>query len=458
MSVRQPKQELLEFGPVDHFDALHGQHDAAVAVCRNRDRWFEEVLLKDEARELVEDVPLWGGDTYFSQNGFLPYPYVSYMRRCDSNVRALTSCWVDLDYYNIDVLRDLRIEQVSELILSDHPWLPAPSTVIDSGRGGYLHWLFADRVHTSSKQKSRWQFAMEMLTKLLKPYGADPHTVDFARVLRIVGSTNTKNGAQVALVGNVVGNRVNFGEFTGQVLDNTSHLRKYPKRQQPLFPEEEKPKKQKRFSVHRDERAIGLHMDRLDDYRRLVDLRGGKLTDGRKRIMYLYAVSLTWVQVSREAAQREMTAFIAECFASPEDYTSKAVANVLELMDMFHAGVTKIWNGQGVDPRHRTRSTTIIRMLEITGIEQASLRTIIGAKEKDHRKEQKRSKDRERAAQKRRQAGMVVQEEYTQKIALEASERRSRALSLRGQGKTIGEIAVAVGVSRRTVHKYFESA
>jgi hypothetical protein len=451
LSRSRPQQYPLPFGPVDHFDALHGLHNASVAVCAKTERvgWIQRMYRHDEARGVLPDLSDCSDwDLYLSQNGFHVFKGVTRQAR---HVQVITSCWVDLDYYKVPALRDLEPGHVAERILQAHPWLPEPSLVVDSGRGAYVHWLFDERVHTAPKQVSRWQFAMDMLAQLLKPFGADAQAVDLSRVLRVIGSTNTKSGEPVALVSNVVGRRVKFGKFTDLVIDNTAHLRKPKQAQVILFPEpvrrpSEAIQKRSKFSLG----GNILHLERLDDYRRLIELRGGKLTDCRKRMSYWVACSLAWICRSREQAEREMAGFIAEYFAAPDEYTTKAVSNVLALMDQAEAGVTKLWQGQGVDPRHRARATTIIRSLEISAAEQASLTHLAAPELRQERK-------RERRREKRRQAGMVPKAEYTARVSAGASQRATEARSLRDQGLCNREIATRLGVSERSVRTYFKA-
>jgi len=447
------KQQTL-FGPVEHFDVLHGLHNGAVAVAfKDGDGFHQRMEGHGEARGAVHNLAAYDDiDLYMSQNAF--NPFVRKVRRLAQNVQVLTSIWCDLDYYKIPELRHHTIEDIAELVLRDREWLPEPTMVINSGRGGYLQWCFDERVHTSEKQLARWMFAMDMLVRELKPYGADSQATDASRILRVIGSTNTKSRQPVTLVSNVVGRKVNFGAFTNAVIDGTKHLRHDKPRHKDKAP------RQRSFPFA-PQSDIRLHLARMKDYRQLVELRGGRLTDCRKRMMYSYAVSLSWTCRSREQAEREMVAFVRDCFANPAAYELKAVANVFDIMQQAASGkVTKIWQGEQVDLRHKARNETLIARLEITADEMAALESILSRSEsrkrKAERQEVRRTKQRERMAESRRQAGMVPQTEYTKQVAAGAAERRIQARLMREAGNTIAEIQAALNVSRRTVHTYLE--
>lgn len=456
-AIAQPKQKAFSFGPVDHYDVVHGFHNAKVAVCFKEhwpeprgEEFIQRMEFHADGRISVHHLASFSDiDVYMGMNGH----HLNAVTRSVETVQVLTGCWVDLDYYRVPELAGLDALDVWERIQRGHPWLPDPSLLIHSGRGAYLVWLFDDRVHTSSKQKARWGFAMRMLTELLRSYGADPQAIDAARILRVVGSTNTKTGELVTLATDYVGRRVNFGWFTGLVLDNTQglpsrHVVNLPKRTEGG---QSKPVK-RGMSAKADYRAFILHTRRLDDYARLVRLRGGRLTDHRKRLAYWVACSLAWTCDSLEVAKREMLAFILEHFADPDRYRVQAVANVLELMTQTN--VVKLWKGEQTSWRHRARNQTIIDRLEITADEQAGLTELVS---RDQKRERQKGADRTRKEAKRRQQGMIPQVEYTRQVAAGASQRVAEARSLRGQGFGMGEIAARLGVSRMTLNRYFKN-
>jgi hypothetical protein len=455
---QRPQQQSLGFGPVQDFDVLHGLHDGAVAVCtRDVAGWHEGVFLHGFARTMLAEAVTWtDSDVYFSQNSLNPYRP---LRRFIGNIQHLTSCWVDVDFYAVPELRDLESLDVYERIMNAHPWLPEPTTVKASGRGLYLSWVFNERVHAEDSKKARWLFAMDRLTELLKPFGADANAKDLTRVLRPAGSINQKNGAVVALVTNVVGQPVKFGAFTDLVIDQTNppNVVRLPNGRRPG----RKPSKPlKRVLGKPTQSAYRLHYDRMTDYATLVRLRGGKLTDGRKRMMFWFSVSAAWTCTSTADAIEQTKMFVQEHFDEPDRYIGQSMTSAMHRMEQAEAGVTLLWNGQARDIRYKARTATLIERLEVTAEEQRHMVRLKGPEEWSRHKAEKadirRQKDRTRALERRRQAGMVPQAEYTQREALRASERRSEALRLRALGQSAREIAASLNVAEGTVWRYLK--
>ena len=76
----------------------------------------------------------------------------------------------------------------------DEQSLPRPSYALASGRGLHLKWLTEP---LPSQAIPRWKACMRKLCDLLAPWGADQNALDCSRVLRPIGSWNSKARAQV---------------------------------------------------------------------------------------------------------------------------------------------------------------------------------------------------------------------------------------------------------------------
>jgi hypothetical protein len=114
-------------------------------------------------------------------------------------VAELTCLYADLDTYRQPELVGLDRARIEETILRliDSDGLPAPSVLVDSGRGYYALWLIEP---LSGRALQRWQAAQRCLVERLAPLGADPACCDAARVLRIPGTMNGRAGRMVAIV------------------------------------------------------------------------------------------------------------------------------------------------------------------------------------------------------------------------------------------------------------------
>lgn len=433
------RQLWLPLGSQSHFDLLHGQHRQRVALAHSDGRWKERGAVDHEtARALVVDIASrqdW--DAYLSQAGF------SGGRRVVDSVAVLPVVFVDLDTYNVPGLDALSSDELLDRILAQHPWLPVPTMTIASGRGHYLEWVLP--IPLPREHLDRWQAVEDCLVDLLAPFGADPKARDAARVLRIVGGTNQRNGREV--MGYQTGAPVPFETLERLVLNNAAPA-PAPAPEPPTL-EVIQTMGEAVAIVRRESKATAkqraqhlkpyrLHLDRMHDYVTLATLRGSpRLGDGRHRLLYCYAVSGTWYWSGIEQAEQELDHFSGQHFSNADRYKRKRVQTVLDRMEQQLSGrVARVRNGQREDWRYRLQNSTILRMLEVTAQEQQQLRTIIGKDEVQRRR-----------VGRRRAAGMEPRDAYLGR----AQERRSKALEMRSRGMTLREIGDALGVTKQAV-------
>jgi hypothetical protein len=127
-------------------------------------------------------------DTYFSQSSFI------LKNRQAVNLANLGCSFVDIDCYNID--QASTDEFVSRLVdRATFMGIPAPSYIIASGRGLYLKWLY--KAPLSAANLNPWKALQATLVNLYKSLGADMAARDSARVLRLVGTVNSKSQSPV---------------------------------------------------------------------------------------------------------------------------------------------------------------------------------------------------------------------------------------------------------------------
>lgn len=110
----------------------------------------------------------------------------------------VNSAWVDLDLYNADETA-CDWDRIKLSKIRSHAkalGLPAPSLIISSGRGAYAKWVFTGPVY----ELPAWQLVNRRLTSLFASLEADAKAQDASRVLRLVGTTNTKNDAPVEIL------------------------------------------------------------------------------------------------------------------------------------------------------------------------------------------------------------------------------------------------------------------
>lgn len=135
-------------------------------------------------------------DTYMTMNPLGAKG--GYVHRDQNHVQRLKWLYVDLDYYHT-CYKDFTKQQILGLLEMDYfgQSIPMPTYVIDSGRGLYLLWKIDE--HTNAI--SRWIKVQKYLTDQLKEFGADYKVAsDSARVLRRIGSINSKTQTEVCVL------------------------------------------------------------------------------------------------------------------------------------------------------------------------------------------------------------------------------------------------------------------
>lgn len=311
--------------------------------------------------------------------------------------------------------------------------MPRPTLFADSGRGVYLIWTFQTTKPASFVPS--WQVIQNNLVTLLKSFGADPLCKDVSRVLRISGTENSKSLTAAGY--EQIGEPVKFEE-----------LQKYSNK----LTQQNKPATKKHINNVRTLRTnfgtttknfYTLAYSRMQDIRKLAELRGGKLTDLRKTALYVYSASSAWYCQTVDSLECELDCFIHDCFLNPTDYTKLKPTTVIKRKQKSVDGVMVTWKGKEYDARYRFRTDTVIRLLEITPEEQRHMKCLIGRAEKLDRKNAKQT-------EKRRKQGVIERYQYEQA----AQERQQQALDMLTKGKTKTDIAKALGVTRMTVHRY----
>ena len=129
-------------------------------------------------------------DRYVRQNRF------NGRGRAVSQHEELSAVYADIDSYTVPALAGRAPAAVFELALDRlrGDGIPEPSLALCSGRGLCLVWHHRP---VTRKQLPTWNVCQEALYRVLRPLGADRKARDAARVLRLVGTRNSKNGGLV---------------------------------------------------------------------------------------------------------------------------------------------------------------------------------------------------------------------------------------------------------------------
>lgn len=425
-SAPRSRQQYLDLGEQAHFDLLHGFHRANVALATKGPSWVEKTYLHDDAAAVAFAMQGWA-DAYLSQNGFAG-------RREFENVAALTSCFADLDVYKHPHLAGLDGDDLLDRMQTAHRWLPPPTITVASGRGFYVSWVL--RSPLTRELLPRWQAVQNAIVTLLADLGADSVVKDATRVLRIVGTINSKSGATVTA--KQTGAPVPFEQLERLILANALPTKprlvlvaNNPDVQREPRAYTTTPAQRRQYV-----QAYALAFDRMVDYTTIARLRGSpRMQDYRHRLLYCYAISGAWYWSSIPQAEAELAAFAREHFADSARYKARIVQTVLDRMHQGKSGMRGIFNGAEVDRRYRIQNRTIIATLELTTAEQAQLKTIVGKEERDKRR-----------AARRRAAGMVSYADRTEK-------RLQTILASLDRGLTQAAIAEQLNISQQAVSK-----
>ncbi|MDC3416666.1 replication protein [Aquibacillus salsiterrae] len=366
----------------------HNGADGFITIAKKTEQGhFRQYHYKPE--ELAQQLTRWlGEDVFFSQNTFFR------PKRGIENIRQLRSLYVDLDFYlfNYDpswVMGKLEHEFYGESI-------PEPNLIIFSGQGIVLIWLLEPLPY---KALPLWQAVQNYLLAKLQDLGGDPKAADAARVFRIAGSTNSKNGAEV------------YAEYRH---DYRYELRQIQSDYLPELNDEINPPKKKRTGrknkVAQLFTTYKLHYARLLDLVKLVELRDFEVTGERELICFLYRYWLCcYTNDPTEALNQTMTLnlqFTVPLTLKEVERATRSAEKAWKARNNEEANriaIEKGYPGAG----YNISNKKLINWLDVTEEEQKLLQTIIGPGEKKRR-------NTEYQREKRRDQGVKTREEYLQ--------------------------------------------
>jgi len=373
------------------------------------------------------------------------------------NLGRITVCFADLDYYKFKSSWT-RPESVAAHILAHcaRAGIPKPNLMIDSGRGLQIKWLL-DPVPAAALP--RWNAVQKAIGVAFRLSGSDARAQDASRVLRLVGTFNTRSDSVVRVVYADTALPYSFDTLadaflpmTRQELADLRALRAETRLSQ-IWQLPVKPKISPAATGLRQLSVRQLWWDRLADIRSLKKLRGwDTVPEGhRDTFLWLSAVALSWVLplpwLHQELAElgREFAGSI------PEAERLQALSSTLARAEHAARMETIEVNGQKIDPRYRLSNNRLIELLGVTLDEQRYLKTIIS---QDEAKRRHAARERERRASLRVAAGGMTRVGY-----LEAAEtKRQGARLLRAQGLTLRQIAAELDMSLGSVAGYCQGS
>jgi hypothetical protein len=380
--------------PADHGLLLHDGGRGFVTIAqRVNDSWRERgVRVADLGYFLRHLDPAL--DSYLSQNRFSrPWRRIAYLVQAD----ALFS---DLDYYATEFgHHDPRYLFDFVLQLLDDAKIPAPTFATSTGRGLALVWL-----HTPIPRRAlpRWKACQEAIFRVLKPVGADPKARDAARVLRLVGTCNSRSGTLVETISGI-GAVWDFDTLATEILPIARDAIRARRRQR-VERDGHQPVAPTAFT------AATLWASRLDDFQKLITYRHGALrlpSGERDLLMLLYGVGMSYLVDGPEQLRREMYTLADDICGWPEHETKARLSSVFSRMAAACRGERIEYLGGRRDPRYRYKDATMVEILGVTEQEMRvlHLRHLVTD-------DIKREHDRVRKTAERRAAGAILRETY----------------------------------------------
>lgn len=214
--------------PYHYIDTQKWGYFSVLAMPNGRRPWEGRYQHSYSLKELPYVLRYWQQSSRRDRlNTYITQAIFNKPNRRKTNFWSVGQLFVDLDVYTASSLagRTMRqadlVQEIYRRCLVAH--IPFPSVVLSSGRGYYLKW-FHDALPRKALKK--WEWCQQYLNALFSDLGADSNAKDASRVLRIDGSINQKNGAQVKIL-EIDGSEQNPSRYRFE--DIARHLLPYSK-------------------------------------------------------------------------------------------------------------------------------------------------------------------------------------------------------------------------------------
>ena len=421
------KDDAILLEARNHIFFQHSGADGYITLAKKVNGRFIQRSYKPE--QLAEHLSEYmGEDVYFSQNTFYK------PQRRIENIRQLRNLYVDLDCYNLGLTPEWVVGKL-ELEYFRHT-VPEPNLIIYSGRGLVLVWLLE---YAPYKALPLWSAIQSYLLEQLQDVGGDPKALDAARVFRVAGSTNSKNGERVH-----VEYRHDFRYTLRDIqFDYLPDLTPKPKN------EPKKAGRKKKIVYLFNVRS--LNFARIRDITKLVELRDYDIDGYREVILFLYRYWMCCFCNDTEEAYRQ-TKELNDTFLHPipERELKRATKSAEKA---YHARSNKEANEEAKKrgypgAGYNISNAKLIKWLDITQDEIVHMSTIINPAEK-------RRRELIRKAEQRREAGMRTKEQRIEddKAAVMYKAEIIRKALKENPNLSIRQLVKVTGFPRSTVQR-----
>ncbi|WP_278549340.1 DNA-binding response regulator [Paraclostridium bifermentans] len=434
-------------------NTLHTENDAYVTLCiADKDKkytkdtehtWKQYHYKPFELITKLDNIKSLKTNTYISVNSF----YIA--KRSLNTLRYINALYVDLDCsikdYNIT---DDELNYAISILEQDYfnRCIPEPTLIVKSGRGLHLYWKIE---HLPKQALPYWTVVQNAIFETLKDFNkdfnilkADKNAVDCARVLRLVGTVNTKNNAVCTLEEVYEENNYTLSEIVEEYFPHINSIKN----------KEKKSRTKKERKVRALYNIYTLHFARLEDIQTLQELRNGECEGMREFMCFLFRYYSCLYNKDKQLALEETLEFndkFTEPLAIEEVINNTRSAEVAyeaweQHMDVDNPKWDKDSKGYKFNG-YNYRTSTLVSKLKITKEEQYKLKTLIGKEVKLEKYNDKRKADR------RNENGLTERDQ-------EVQDRIDKIQKLKREGLKQTEVSEKSGISLSTVKRHWKKA
>lgn len=341
----------------NYINTLHKNSEGFITVAKMKKHWQQYYF------EGINDlsINLNDKDVYISQNTF------NNRSRRLTHLKELKALYIDIDCYKVNLSK----EAVKYFMENDlYGQIPVPNMLVDSGRGLY-YIIFLE--NTVAEDLPKWQLIEKYLYEKLKDLGADNKALDATRVLRVVGSTNSKNNSIVKVI-DTYDYQYTLDEIIENYIPEVIEDRKEKQKPKGIRKKGRKKKFVSLFNLY------NLYYTRFKDIKKLVEIRNYEMTGYREITLFLIRYFLNVYHGDDDLVMEEVIE-INNSFTEP-----------LEINEVFNATRSGVIGA--TESVYKYSNDKLIKLLDITPSEQKEMATIIGKSEKYYRNNKNRRDNR----------------------------------------------------------------
>lgn len=392
----------------NYINTLHKDSEGYITVAKMGSRWQQYYF------EGINDlsINLKGKDVYISQNTF------NNRSRRLIHLKELKALYIDIDCYKVNLSK----EAVKYFMENDlYGQIPVPNMLIDSGRGLY-YIIFLE--NTWAEELPKWQLVEKYLYEKLKHLGADNKALDATRVLRVTGTVNSKNNSIVKVI-DTYDYQYTLDEIIENYIPEIIEDRKEKQKPKGVRKKGRKKKFVSLFTLYK------LYYTRFKDIKKLVEIRNYEMTGYREVTLFLLRYFMNVYHGDDDLVMEEILE-INNSFTEP-----------LEKDEVFKAtlsGATR-----ATENVYKYSNDKLIKLLDITPLEQKQMATIISKSEKYYRN------NKNRREQRRNEEGLTKRE-------ADKLKNEERILELKRKKYTLKQISEKLNLSIDYVKKVSKKA